>query len=268
LKNGEFALVFQPIMEAGSGRIAAVEALLRWADPTGKRLISPADFIPILEQTGLIVTVGSWVLREACRHGLSWLSGGTHSLVLSVNVSPRQFAEPNFVETVKSILDETGFPASRLQLEVTEGLLLDPTPESLRKMNALVHAGVRLAVDDFGMGYSSLAYLKSLPLHTLKIDLMFVRDIAVRERDATIVRAIVDLGHGLGLHVTAEGVETEAQSTLLQELGVDSLQGYLFSRPIDPEAMRAMLVERGTAGPDAEPPWNWSSTMAAVLHPA
>ena len=268
LKNGEFALVFQPIIEAGGQRIVAVECLLRWADPAHKTLVSPAEFIPVLEQTGLIVTVGNWVLREACRHGLSWLSGGTHSLVLSVNVSPRQFAEANFVETVTSILEETGFPPSRLQLEVTEGLLLEPTPESLRKIDALVHAGVRLAVDDFGMGYSSLAYLKSLPLHTLKIDRMFVRDIFERKRDATIVRAIVDLGHGLGLHVTAEGVETEEQSRALQELGVDSLQGYLFARPVEPDEMRAILAERGTAGPDDEPPLNWSTTMAALLHPA
>ena len=268
LDNGEFTLLFQPIVEAGSGRIAAVEALLRWADPTHKGLVSPAEFIPVLEQTGLIVAVGNWVLRDACRHGLSWLSGGTHSLVLSVNVSPRQFAEANFVETVTSIIDETGFPADRLQLEVTEGLLLEPTPETLRKIDALVHAGIRLAVDDFGMGYSSLSYLKSLPLHTLKIDRMFVRDIVERKRDATIVRAIVDLGHGLGLHVTAEGVETEEQSKVLQELGVDSLQGYLFARPVGPDAIRTMLAEHGSAGPEDEPPMNWSSTMAALLHPA
>ena len=268
LKNGEFALVFQPIMQASSERIVAVEALLRWADPAHEALVSPAEFITVLEQTGLIVAVGNWVLHEACRQGLPWLAGGSHSLVLSVNVSPRQFAEPNFVDTVASILRETGFPPSRLQLEVTEGLLLEPTPERLDKINALVNTGVRLAVDDFGMGYSSLAYLKSLPLHTLKIDRMFVRDAVERQCDATIVRAIVDLGHGLGLHVTAEGVETEAQRTLLERLGVDSMQGYLFARPIGAEAMRVMLAERGTASADEEPPTNWSSTMAALLHPA
>ena len=268
LKNGEFTLVFQPIMQAGSERIVAVEALLRWADPAHEALVSPAEFIPVLEQTGLIVAVGNWVLREACRHGLQWLAGGSHSLVLSVNVSPRQFAEPHFVDTVAAILRETGFPPSRLQLEVTEGLLLEPTPERLDKINALVNTGVRLAVDDFGMGYSSLAYLKSLPLHTLKIDRMFVRDAVERQRDATIVRAIVDLGHGLGLHVTAEGVETEAQHTLLEQLGVDSMQGYLFARPVGAEAMRVMLAERGCAGADEDPPTNWSSTMAALLHPA
>ena len=268
LKNGEFALVFQPITQAGSARIVAVEALLRWADPGRKSLVSPAEFIPVLEQTGLIVGVGTWVLREACRQGLQWLSGGTHSLVLSVNVSPRQFAEANFVETVASILSQTGFPPSRLQLEVTEGLLLEPSPQSLAKIDALVNTGVRLAVDDFGMGYSSLAYLKSLPLHTLKIDRMFVRDVVEHARDAVIVRAIVDLGHGLGLHVTAEGVETEAQRKVLEALGVDSMQGYLFARPVGAEAIRAMLAERGTAGADDEPPMNWSSTMAALLHPA
>ena len=268
LKNGEFVLVFQPITESGSRRIAAVEALLRWADPAHEALVSPAEFIPVLEQTGLIVAVGNWVLHAACRQGLQWLAGGSHALVLSVNVSPRQFAEPRFVDTVAAILRETGFPPSRLQLEVTEGLLLEPTAETLDKINALVNTGVRLAVDDFGMGYSSLAYLKSLPLHTLKIDRMFVRDAVERQRDATIVRAIVDLGHGLGLHVTAEGVETEAQRALLEQLGVDSMQGYLFARPVGAEAMRAMLAERGTASADEEPPTNWSSTMAALLHPA
>ena len=267
LDNGEYTLLFQPIVEAGSGRISAVEALLRWADPDHAGLVPPDEFIPALEQTGLIVAVGKWVLRDACRHGLGWLAGGNHALVLSVNVSPRQFAEADFVESVMSIVAETGFPAERLQLEVTEGLLLEPTNETLRKIDALVHAGVRLALDDFGMGYSSMAYLKSLPLHTLKVDRMFVRDVVERARDATIVRALVDLGHGLGLHVTAEGVETEPQRDRLQALGVDSLQGYLFARPVSAAEIHRLLAVRGSAGGDDAPPTNWSTTMAAVLHP-
>lgn len=268
LEQDEFVLVFQPIVAARSGRIAAVEALVRWADPTLESMVSPAEFIPALEQTGLIVAVGNWVLRQACRQSVPWLMHGNHALVLSVNVSPRQFAEADFVESVMAIVEDTGFPAQRLQLEVTEGLLLEPSPDTLRKINALVDAGIRLAVDDFGMGYSSLAFLRSLPLHTLKIDRMFVRDIAEQKCDATIVRAIVDLGHGLGMHVTAEGVETEAQSQLLQQLGADTLQGYLFSRPLGADGIRKLLAERGTEGAGGDPPANWSTTMAALLHPA
>ncbi len=268
LEQGEFVLMYQPIVAARSGRVSAVEALLRWADPTQETMVSPAEFIPVLEQTGLIVAVGKWVLRQACRQGVPWLMGGNHALVLSVNVSPRQFAEADFVASVLAIVEETGFPAQRLQLEVTEGLFLEPSPETLRKVNALVEAGIRLAVDDFGMGYSSLAFLRSLPLHTLKIDRLFVRDIAEQPCDATIARAIVDLGHGLGMHVTAEGIETEEQSQLLQHLGADSLQGYLYSKPVGVDGIRELLAERGTEGADDEPPVNWSTTMAALLHPA
>ena len=264
ISEGEFTLAFQPIMDRCGERIAGVEALMRWTDPLHGAM-SPAQFIPVLEQTGLIVEAGNWVLREACRQGLHWIVAGAPSLVLSVNVSPSQFAENRFVPTVEAILAETGFPATRLQLEVTEGLLLEPTPETLSKIGALKDLGVCLAVDDFGMGYSSLAYLKTFPLHTLKIDRMFVRDMAEHERDAAIVRAIIDLGHGLGLKITAEGVETAEQFQALQALGCDTLQGFLFSRPISAEEFRALLCQPGRVARDQDLPVGWSPTMAAIL---
>jgi diguanylate cyclase (GGDEF)-like protein len=256
LRNAEFVLVYQPIMDAQGKCIVAVEALIRWAEP-GRGMVSPADFIPVLEQTGLIVDVGTWVLREACRKGRSWVNDANadgeikcaaRNLVLSVNVSPRQFAEARFASTVATVLAETGFPAHLLQLEVTEGLLLDPSPQTLAKIDALVSSGVRLAIDDFGMGYSSLAYLKTFALHTLKIDRMFVRDVALHARDAAIARAIIDLGHGLGLKVTAEGVETSAQHQTLRELGCDSLQGFFFSRPVGADEFAALLARHGAQG--------------------
>jgi EAL domain-containing protein (putative c-di-GMP-specific phosphodiesterase class I) len=189
-------------------------------------------------------------------------------VTLSVNVSPMQFAESDFVRQVLAALQATGLPARQLQLEVTEGLLLDPTPEALRKMDALADAGVRLAVDDFGMGYSSLAYLKRFRLHALKIDRLFVRDVPRLPQDSAIVRAIVELAHALGLHVTAEGVETVEQHAALQQLGCDSMQGFLFARPMPPDAMRDRLVAddaRGAADAGDSLPRDWSTTMAAAL---
>jgi diguanylate cyclase (GGDEF)-like protein len=264
LHEEEFTLAFQPIVAADGHSTHAVEALLRWNDPA-RGMVSPGEFIPMLEQTGLIVPVGEWVLREACRRMRSWVAQGAMPTVLSVNVSPMQFAENDFVRQVLAVLRDTGFPADLLQLEVTEGLLLDPSPEAMRKMDALVDAGVRLAVDDFGMGYSSLAYLKSFRLHALKIDRMFVRDVPRQEQDAAIVRAIVELGHALRLHVTAEGVETAEQRQALIGLGCDSLQGFLLARPMPAEEMHARLAaesERGAAEPLAR---DWSTTMAASL---
>jgi diguanylate cyclase (GGDEF)-like protein len=240
LQERKFFLLYQPIMDAGGERIVAVEALMRWADPQ-RGTVSPNEFIPILEQTGLIVPAGLWALSEACRQAALWRAQGAHDMLLSVNVSPRQFAESDFVATVHKVLAATGFPAAQLQLEVTEGLLLDPTPASLAKIDALARSGVRLAIDDFGMGYSSLAYLKRFKLHTLKIDRMFVRDIATAAQDAAIVRAIIDLGHGLGMRVTAEGVETEAQFHELRRLGCDALQGFLFARPLPADALGSRL---------------------------
>lgn len=267
LERGEFFLVYQPIVDAEGHGIVAVEALLRWADPE-RGVISPADFIPLLEQSGLIVPVGRWTMHEACRRGRAWIDKGAEDLVMSVNVSPRQFAEPDFVQTVAAVLAETGLPRGHLQLEVTEGLLLEPTPQTLHKIDALVAAGVRLAVDDFGMGYSSLAYLKRFPLHALKIDRMFVRDLPEQRQDAAIVRAIVDLGHGLGLHVTAEGVEEADQFHELRLLGCDSMQGYLFARPVAAAEMTGVLAQPGRFGaaPSEAAP-SWSTTMAALLEP-
>ena len=265
LQAGEFELAFQPIMDAGGASIDAVEALLRWNDPS-RGVVSPGEFIPVLEQTGLIVPVGQWVLREACKRAQGWAAHGAAPVTLSVNVSPIQFAEPDFVRHVFMALEVTGFPARRLQLEVTEGLLLDPTPDSLRKMDALVDAGVRLAIDDFGMGYSSLAYLKRFRLHSLKIDRMFVRDVPKLRQDTAIVRAIVELAHALELHVTAEGVETAEQHEALRALGCDSMQGFLFARPMPADAMCERLVLDQSQGAAEPAPSDWSTTMAAQLN--
>ncbi len=270
-QRGGFALAFQPIVDAAGQQIVAVEALLRWPEP-GRAQISPAEFVPVLEQTGLIVPVGRWVMQEACRQALKWLSQGAHGLTLSVNVSPRQFADADFALTVAAVLAQTGFPATRLQIEVTEGLLLDPSPETLHKLGQLVKTGVRLAVDDFGIGHSSLGYLKTFPLHALKIDRMFVRDLYAprpepddqHARDRAIARAIIELGHSLGLKVTAEGVETLEQAQTLQALGCDSMQGFLFARPVPAAAFKQLLAQRGSPNCGVKPQHDWSDTMAGL----
>ncbi len=266
-----FTLAFQPIVDAQEEHFVAVEALLRWPEPN-RRQTPPAEFVPVLEQTGLIVQVGRWVLQEACRQATRWLSQGAHGLVLSVNVSPRQFIEPDFADTVAAVLMQTGFPANRLQLEVTEGLLLDASADVLRKLHALEQQGVRLAVDDFGIGQSSLAYLKTFPLHTLKIDRMFVRDLHQpghdQARERAIARAIIELGHSLGLKVTAEGVETAEQAHTLKALGCDNLQGYLFGRPVPASMFTQWLARRAAPHAGAKPSQDWSDTMAGLEHPA
>jgi len=257
LQADEFFLVYQPIADIRAGRIVGVEALIRWKDPQ-RGVVSPADFIPVLEQTGLIVRAGHWVLEQALIQAGRWQAAGTSNLVMSVNVSPRQFAEPDFVESLTAVLQTSRFPARQLQLEVTEGLLLEPSDATITKLDALAALGIRIAVDDFGMGYSSLAYLKRFRLHSLKIDRMFLNGIPLEPRDAAILRAIIDLGHGLGLHVTAEGVETAEQFHELRRLGCDSAQGFLLARPMVGEKMSALLAQ--TEG--AEP---WSETSTGVL---
>jgi len=251
LAGDQFRLVFQPIVSADGRRVIGFESLLRWNDPVHGP-VSPADFIPILEQSGLIADVGRWVLEESCRQAAVLLARTNGSLMMSVNVSPLQFAQPDFVSSVMVALRRAQMPATCLQLEVTEGLLLDPTEATLQRIAELAAAGIRLAIDDFGMGYSSLAYLRRFRLHSLKIDRAFVQQAAEQDRDAAVVRAMVELGHALGLSVTAEGVETEAQHTLLRRLGCDNMQGFLFGRPMPPEAALRCLVE-GLAAAPAEP---------------
>jgi len=260
LAAGQFFLVYQPIVDARTEAPGTVEALLRWRDPD-RGVVSPVEFIPALEQTGLIVPVGRWILHKACAQAARWPGGAP--MHVSVNLSPLQFYEPDLLQMVAGVLRETGLPPQRLQLEVTEGLLLDPTPQTLHKINALGELGVRLAVDDFGMGYSSLIYLKRFRLHTLKIDRMFVSDIIEQPQDMTIVRAIIDLGHGLGMSVTAEGVETKEQAEALRGLGCDALQGYLFGRPATVEVLCR-------AGPEAGPTTLCAtdSARAASPHPS
>lgn len=230
LSAGQFFLLYQPIIDARTGRPMAVEALLRWRDPE-RGVVAPSEFIGVLEETGLIVSVGHWVLYEACRKAVRWQQEGGQPMVLSVNISPRQFAEPDFLDKLQALLARTGFPPGLLQLEVTEGLLLEPTPQTLERLDALAALGIRIALDDFGMGYSSLGYLKRFKLHALKVDRMFVCDLGANPRDEAIVRAIVELGHALGLKITAEGVETQAQAEVLRRVGCDGLQGFLFGTP-------------------------------------
>ncbi len=242
MRHSEFKLVYQPVMAADGQTIVTAEALLRWVDPV-RGHISPGEFIPVLEQTGLITQVGHWVLRSACEQATTWIKGHSPHLVISVNVSPRQFSEPNFVELVAAVLEQTGFPATQLQLEITEGILLDPTREVMLKLGSLAKMGVRLALDDFGMGYSSLAYLKMFPLHTLKIDRNFVKDLHGDSHAGAIAQAVVALGHGLALHVTAEGVETSEQFDLLVSMGCDSFQGFLFARPLEASDLTERLKQ-------------------------
>ena len=240
LQQSEFKLLYQPVMSADGQAIVTAEALLRWTDPV-RGLVSPAEFIPVLEQSGLITQIGRWVMMTACIQGRQWIDQGSRDIVISVNVSPRQFAEQNFVQAVERVLSETNFPARQLQLEITEGILLDPTRDVMHKLETLAERGIRFALDDFGMGYSSLAYLKLFPLHTLKIDRNFVKDLPGAERDSAIAKAVVSLGQGLGMHVTAEGVETRAQFELLASMGCDSFQGFYFDKPLEAETLSAKL---------------------------
>ncbi len=207
-----------------------MEALLRWQNPQ-LGSVSPAEFIPLAEETGLIVSIGEWVLRTACKQNKAWQDAGLSQLRVSVNLSARQFKEKNLVERVAQILKETGLEARYLELELTESLLQNPeaTITPLKELHAL---GVRLSIDDFGTGYSSLSYLKRFPIDTIKIDRSFVRDITTDADDAAIANAIITLAHSLGVHVVAEGVETSEQLAFLCQHKCDLMQGYYFSKPL------------------------------------
>jgi len=231
LQAGQFLLHYQPQVD-GSGRLTGAEALLRWKHPR-RGLIAPAEFIALAEETGLIVSLGQWVLVEACRQLMLWANHPASShLTLAVNVSARQFRHPNFIDQVLAILEQSGANPNLLKLELTESLLLDNVEATAEKMVTLKAHGIGFALDDFGTGYSSLAYLKRLPLDQLKIDRSFVQDVLSNPNDAVISRTIIALGQSLGLPVIAEGVETSSQRDFLAGNGCRAFQGYLFGKPM------------------------------------
>lgn len=230
LERGEFTVHYQPLVNLSSGRVDGAEALLRWPQQDD-RLVSPVEFIPIAEETGLIVPLGEWVLLEACAQAQAWQA--VHpGLRMAVNLSARQFRQKNLIGMIEQVLGESRLHPSLLELELTEGMLMHNVEEATHILARLDEIGVRLAIDDFGTGYSSLSYLKRFPIHTLKIDRSFVRDISTDPDDAAIVTAIVAMARSLNLRVTAEGVETEEQAAFLRSLTCDQAQGFHFGRPM------------------------------------
>lgn len=231
---GQLRLYYQPLIDRVTGSLVSVEALLRWQHPE-MGLVSPGVFIPIAEESGLIVSIGQWVLEAACRQCRVWHEAGIPSLKMSVNLSVRQFRQPDLVEMVQRILASTGLDPHFLKLEITETVAMNHLETVLQVLHQLRALGIQIALDDFGVGYSSLNYLKRFPINALKIDQSFVAGIPGDPSDVAVLRAIINLGRGLKMQVVAEGVETEAQVAFLQELGVDEMQGYYFSRPLPPD---------------------------------
>jgi diguanylate cyclase (GGDEF)-like protein len=252
LTRKEFTLHYQPKIALASGKIAGMEALLRWQNPE-RGLVAPGEFIPLLEETGLILPVGEWVLHAACEQARAWQEGGFPGVRIAVNLSALQFRQPNLAATIEYMLRRNGLdPGSgSLELELTESMLMRSADEAVTTLNQLQEMGVQLSIDDFGTGYSSLSYLKSFPINSLKIDQSFVRDITCRDGGA-VVSAIIALGHSLGLKVIAEGVETSEQLGYLRKAGCDEVQGYLFSRPVPASEMARLLQDEKRSGMPAE----------------
>ncbi len=237
-KNNEFQLFYQPLVDVKTKEILGVESLVRWFHPVDG-LISPAQFIPLAEESGLITSIGEWVLNEACRQGREWLDGGVKPIVIGVNISAVQFNRGHLFGAVKNALQRSGFPAELLALEFTESTLLNNVSKAFETIRQLKALGVRLAIDDFGTGYSSLSYLKQIKVDKLKIDKSFVRDISVDLDDHAIVSAIILMGQRLQLRVVAEGVETVEQLEILEALNCDEVQGFYFGKPVPAKALQS-----------------------------
>jgi diguanylate cyclase (GGDEF)-like protein len=242
LANAEFELHYQPLVNLETNAVTGFEALLRWQHPV-RGLISPADFIPIAEEIGIIVPVGEWVLRQACQEAVSWPG----DVKVAVNLSPVQLKNKNFVELVINVLANSGLPADRLQLEITETVLMQNTFNTLATLQKLRALGVQIALDDFGTGYSSLSYLRSFPFDKIKIDRSFVQDLSNSKEPLAIVHAVAGLAKSLNMVSTAEGVETKQQRDALQSLGCVEMQGYLFSRPRPAGEVAEVLLQSQAA---------------------
>ncbi len=224
--NGEFELYYQPIVDVKTEHITSCEALIRWHHPE-RGMISPAEFISIAEETGLIVPLGEWVIRQACAEAVRW----PKHVTVAVNLSPAQFKSRNLVPTVISALATSGLPADRLELEITELVLLQDNENAFAVLHQLRDLGIRIAMDDFGTGYSSLGYLRSFPFDKIKIDQSFIHDLSKKEDSIAIIRAVVGLSSSMGITTTAEGVETKEQLARLTSEGCNEVQGFLFSPP-------------------------------------
>jgi diguanylate cyclase (GGDEF)-like protein/PAS domain S-box-containing protein len=246
LEEKQFSLLYQPKVDLRSGLIFGVEALIRWHHPE-HGMISPLRFIGLAEESGLIVAIGDWVLQTACRQNMAWRAAGLAPISMSVNVSPRQFEDKRLVERVAQALGDSALAPGALELEVTESLIMRDLAQSVGKMGELKAMGVSLSIDDFGTGYSSLSALKSFPISSLKIDKSFISDLADNPDDQAIAMAVISLGHKLNLRVIAEGVETEQQCRFLRENDCDEMQGYLFSPPLPPDEVAAMLRAQARA---------------------
>jgi diguanylate cyclase (GGDEF)-like protein/PAS domain S-box-containing protein len=245
LERNELFLEYQAKIELATGRICGVEALLRWNNPQ-LGVLSPNAFIPLAEDTGLIVPIGKWVLRTACAQSIAWQHRGLPPLVMAVNLSPRQFKDPALVEVITAALRESGLPAHCLELEITESMIMNSVDQAAQTAAVIKSLGVRLAIDDFGTGYSSLSQLKQFPIDTLKIDRSFIRELPGNQDDQAITDAIISLGKALSVNIVAEGVETAAQEQFLRERGCHEIQGFLYSTPCDPDAFVRLFAQRNT----------------------
>jgi EAL domain-containing protein (putative c-di-GMP-specific phosphodiesterase class I) len=243
VERQEFEVYYQPQVDLASGRVIGAEALIRWRHPE-MGLIPPGRFIPLAEETGLIVPIGLWVLHTACEQIMRWERAGLRGLEdfrIAVNLSARQFAQPDLVQSIAHVLRNSGLAPARLEIELTEGLVMTDVENAIDTLHELKSLGVQLSIDDFGTGYSSLSYLQRFPIDVLKIDQSFVRDITGSSDDATIVHTIISMAHNLHLRVIAEGVETEAQLAYLRKHECDEMQGYYFSHPLPIQQMEDLL---------------------------
>lgn len=250
LDKEEFTIYYQPQVDK-SGRLIGAEALLRWHH-SERGMVPPDAFLPVAEETGIMTDIGKWVLRTVCRHIKKWADSGqlNKSLSISVNISGKEFYAPDFVETVVSILDETGADPNYLGIELTEGSIISPSGDIVEKIMTLRRLGITFSIDDFGTGYSSLSYLKSLPLNTLKIDRSFVNDIGDSIHGVVLVDTIIMMARNLDMEVIAEGVETEQELLYLSSKGCNIYQGYYFSRPVAIAAFNKILAQKNSNFPN------------------
>jgi EAL domain-containing protein (putative c-di-GMP-specific phosphodiesterase class I) len=247
LAREQLHIVYQPQMETSSGRMVGAEALLRWRHPQLGN-VSPAEFIPLAERNGLIVSIGTWVLRQVMRQIRIWRDAGLPDLTVAVNLSAVQFAQPDLIEVIQRVAHEEDIDAGLLELELTEAVALRNPEVAAKSIKALQEAGFKVSIDDFGTGYSSMSYLKKFAVDKLKIDQSFVRGVERSTNDQAIVGAIVQMAHGLGTTAIAEGVETQAEVDFLRACGCDEIQGYWFSRPLEVKDLEAFVRRQSVAG--------------------